>query len=113
MGEKISHKFCSHLFCHMLLYMEGVSSPSCVNKEAFTVALAHLLKATPSERCCVLCQLASGSPNCATRSQFKEVRLYLVRKLNNEVTTRLAECLRMEPPSSSSSRTLFTSLFFF
>ena len=57
----------------MLLCMEGVSNPTNVNKEAFAVALAHLLKATPSERCYILCQLASGSPNCATRTQLAEV----------------------------------------
>ena len=73
MGDKINHKLCSHLFCYMLLCMEGVSSPINVNKEAFTVALAHLLKATLSERCHILCQLASGSPNCATRTQLTEV----------------------------------------
>ena len=76
-GDKLSHKLCGHLFCHMLLCMEGVTNPTNVNKEAFTVALAHLLKATPSERACILCQLASGSPNCAKRTQLIEVSIRL------------------------------------
>ncbi len=73
-GHKLNEEMNNHLFCHMLLCMEGVSNPTLVRREAFTVAMAHLLKATPSERSVVFCQLASGSPSGATESQLRTVR---------------------------------------